>query len=36
LPPYKSRLREVCDLPITDILTEIDARAKGVVRPEFL
>ena len=36
LPPYKSALREAFDLPIYDILTEIEARAPGTVRPAHL
>jgi len=36
LPPYKPAMRRVFDGRIIDILTEIEARRRGTVRPEFL
>jgi len=36
LPPYKAAIRAVCDLPITDILTQIDHVRPDVVQPRYL
>ncbi|CTQ51207.1 hypothetical protein [Jannaschia donghaensis] len=36
LPPYKAAIRAIADLPITDILTCIEAVRPGTVRPAFL
>lgn len=36
LPPYKAVLRNVAQLPVTDILTEIEAARPGTVQPMFL
>lgn len=36
LPPYKPAMRRVFGGRIIDILTEIEARRSGTVRPEFL
>lgn len=36
LPPYKATMAGVTQLPITDILTQIEFARTGTVRPEFL
>jgi hypothetical protein len=36
LPPYKHAIRAQTDLPITDILTCIESRRAGTIKPEFL
>jgi len=36
LPPYKAAIRAETDLPITDILTCIEAARPGTIQPQFL
>jgi len=36
LPPYKSHLRNLTALPVTDILTLIEGHLDGSIKPEFL
>jgi phosphoribosyl-ATP pyrophosphohydrolase len=36
LPPYKAALRRVTGLPVSDILTCIEARRPGTIHPQFL
>lgn len=36
LPPYKAEIKEQFGVPVFDILTAIERRAEGSVRPEFL
>ncbi|WP_245882647.1 hypothetical protein [Yoonia sediminilitoris] len=36
LPPYKAALRQAAGLPISDILTCIEARQPGTIQPRFL
>lgn len=36
LPPYKRAIGQLCDLPITDVLTCIETARPGTVRAEFL
>lgn len=36
LPPYKAQMKHVTGLPITDILTLIEARSPGAITSQFL
>lgn len=36
LPPYKALMQQVTGLPITDLLTLIEAQAPGAIDPQFL